>query len=341
VEEIEEEDLIEEKQVVITLTHLGYIKRIDAETYKTQRRGGRGIIAAGMRDNDFIRDIIITSTHDHLLFFTNFGKVYKIKAYEIPEAQRNAKGTPAVNFLQLMQRERITAVLPIRDFEEGKYLMFMTKKGLVKKTSLDNYANIKKGGLIAIKLNDGDELIGIDETTGKNMVTSVTKMGMTISFHEDDVRAMGRVAAGVKAITLGKEDEVVSMVLGEPGEQLLVVTKNGYGKRTDIEEYRIQSRGGKGLLTYDKKKFAKTGELIGACIIGDGDEVMLINSDGIIIRIGMADVRPMGRTTQGVKIMKVGDDSQIIAMAKVPPEEDGEDADGAESEEENDTGSGN
>ena len=322
--EIEEEDLIEESNVAITLTHLGYIKRVSADVYKTQRRGGRGITGLTTRDNDFVRDLIITSTHDFLMFFTNTGKVHKIKAYEIPEAQRTARGTPAINFLNLMQRERITAVMPIREFPEDKYLIAVTKKGTIKKTPLSQYDTNRKNGLIAINLRDGDEMIGIKQTSGTNVVVIVTKNGKSICFHEDDVRPMGRIAGGVRAIKLDDDDEVVAMDLAEKEDQLLVVTKNGYGKRTNVEDYRVQTRGGKGILTYDKAKFRKTGELIGATIVSGDDELLLINSDGIIIRIGAGEIRTMGRDTQGVKIMKVGEDAQIIALAKVIREEEDE-----------------
>ncbi|MCL2492477.1 MAG: DNA gyrase subunit A, partial [Clostridiales bacterium] len=320
--EIEDEDLIEESQVAITLTHLGYIKRIDADEYKIQHRGGKGIKALTTRENDFVRDLIITSTHDYLMFFTNTGKVHKIKAYEIPEAQRTAKGTPAINFLNLMQRERITALMPIREFPENRFLICVTKKGTIKKTPLSQYDTSRKNGLIAIALRDGDEMIGIKQSSGSDLVILVTKFGKSICFHEEDVRSMGRVAGGVRGIQLEDGDEVIAMDLVQPEEQLLVVTQFGYGKKTNVSEYTVQRRGGMGLLTYDKKKIVKTGELIGACTVEEGDEIMLINSDGILIRIGANDVSKLGRATQGVKIMKVGEEAQIIAMAKVAKEED-------------------
>lgn len=316
-EEIDEEDLIEEQKVAITLTHLGYIKRVSADTYKTQKRGGRGITGLTTRDNDFVKNLCITSTHDYLMFFTNTGKAHRIKAYEIPEAQRTAKGTPAVNFLNLMQRERITAVIPIQEFTPDKFLICVTKKGIIKKTDLSQFDTNRKTGLIAINLKDGDELIGIQETTGVKNVIIVTKHGKCICFSEEDVRPMGRLAGGVRAITLEKGDEVVAMELAEKNEELLVATKSGYGKRTSVKEYKIQARGGKGLLTYDKGKFEKTGELIGAMVVNDQDEILLINSDGIIIRIRADEVSKLGRTTQGVKIMKVAEEANIIALAKV------------------------
>ncbi len=324
-EEIDEEDLIQEKQVAVTLTHLGYLKRIPADTYKTQKRGGKGITGLTTRENDFVKNLIMTSTHDYLMFFTNTGKAHKIKAYEIPEATRTAKGTPAVNFLNLMQRERITAVIPIQDFSEDKYLMAVTKFGTIKKTALSNFDTSRKNGLLAINLKEGDQLVDIKQTTGTDNVIIVTKQGKCICFSEDDVRPMGRIAGGVRAIKLEDDDEVVSMELVQPDQELLVVTTNGYGKRTPVKEYKIQVRGGKGLLTYDKAKFKKTGELVGAMVVNEDDEILLINSDGIIIRIESKEVSVLGRATQGVKIMKVEEDSNIIALAKVIKDEDEED----------------
>ncbi len=320
--EIDEEDLIEEENVCVTLTHLGYIKRVPVDTYKSQKRGGKGVTGITTRENDFVKNLIMTSTHDYLMFFTNTGKAHKIKAYEIPEATRTAKGTPAVNFLNLMQRERITAVIPIKDFAEDKFLIAVTKQGTIKKTSLSNFDTNRKTGLIAMNLKDGDELIGIKQTSGTNNVIIVTKQGKCICFSEDDVRPMGRIAGGVRAIKLEKDDEVVAMELVEPGQELLVVTQKGFGKRTKVEDYKIQVRGGKGLLTYDKGKFKKTGELVGAMAVEDDDDILLINSDGIIIRMAAKEISKLGRATQGVKIMNVGEDANIIALAKVIRDEE-------------------
>jgi len=322
VDDFEDEDLIEEEQVAITLTHLGYIKRVPADTYKAQRRGGKGIMGITTRDNDFVKDLIMTSTHDYLMFFTNTGKAHKIKAFEVPEASRTARGTPAINFLNMMQRERITAVIPVQEFAEEKYLIAVTKKGTIKKTSLSQFDTHRKNGIIAINLKDDDQLIDIKETTGRNNIIIVTRKGKCICFSEEDVRPMGRIAGGVRAIKLEKDDEVVSMALVEPGQELLVATENGYGKRTPVEDYKIQVRGGKGLLTYDKTKFKKTGPLIGAMVVDEDDEVLMINSDGIIIRIRANEVSELGRATQGVKIMKVEDETKIVAMAKVIKDED-------------------
>lgn len=323
--ELDEEDLVEEENVAVTLTHLGYIKRVPADTYKAQRRGGKGIMGITTRDNDFVKDLIMTSTHDYLMFFTNTGKAHKIKAYEVPEATRTARGTPAINFLNLLQRERITAVIPVQDFAADRYLIAVTKHGTIKKTALSQFDTNRKTGLIAINLKEGDELIGIKETTGNNNVIIVTKKGKCICFSEKDVREMGRIAGGVRAIKLEGDDEVVAMELVEPGQQLFVATENGYGKRTPVEDYKVQVRGGKGLLTYDKAKFKKTGALVGAMVVDEDDEIMLINSDGIIIRIKASDVTVLGRATQGVRIMKVEDETKIVAMAKVIKEDEDDD----------------
>jgi DNA gyrase subunit A len=317
-DEFNEEDLIAEENVVVTISHLGYIKRIPSDTYRTQKRGGKGITGQSTRENDFVKHLVTTSTHDYLMFFTNFGKAFKIKGYEIPEGSRQAKGTPAINFLNLMQRERITTVMPVKDFTTDRYLIACTKMGMIKKMNISEFDTNRKAGLIAIKLHEGDELIAIQETSGTSNVIIITKRGKCICFSEDDVRTMGRNAAGVKAITLDPGDEIVSMELAEKNEQLLVVTKKGYGKRTPVRDYKVQARGGKGLLTYDKSKFDKTGELIGAMVVKDEDDVFLINSNGIIIRINAGEVSKLGRTTQGVRIMKVGEEAEIVSMAKGP-----------------------
>lgn len=335
VSDFDDEDLVEEEKVAVTLTHLGYIKRVPADTYKAQRRGGKGIMGITTRDNDFVKDLIITSTHDYLMFFTNTGKAHKIKAYEIPEATRTAKGTPAINFLNLMQRERITAVIPVKEFDKEKYLIAVTKNGTIKKTPISEFDTNRTTGLIAIKLKDDDQLIGIKETTGSNNVIIVTKHGKCICFSEEDVRSMGRIAGGVRAIKLEKDDEVVSMELVEHDQELFVVTENGYGKRTPVKDYKIQVRGGKGLLTYDKGKFKKTGALIGAMVVDSDDEILMINSEGIIIRIRANEVSELGRATQGVKIMKVDDETKIVAMAKVIKEDSLDDEDETETNDDN------
>lgn len=321
-DEFDDEDLIEEESVAVTLTHLGYIKRVPADTYKAQRRGGKGITGITTRENDFVKDLIMTSTHDYLLFFTDTGKVHKLKAYEIPEASRTAKGTPAVNLLNLMQKERITAIIPVSQFDDENYLIMVTKNGTIKKTALSQFDTNRKNGLIAINLKDDDSLIGVRETCGDDNIILVTRKGKCISFSEKDVRSMGRIAAGVRGIKLDKADTVVDMDILENDKEILVVTQNGYGKRTPVKDYIIQARGGKGVLTYNKSKFSKTGELIGAKVVDEDDEILLINSDGIIIRIRAEEVSKLSRSTQGVKIMRVDDDANIVAMAKVIKEDE-------------------
>ena len=319
---IDEEYLIDEEDVAVTLTHLGYIKRVPENTYKAQRRGGKGIVGLTTRETDFVKDLIITSTHDYLMFFTDLGKVYKIKAYEIPEASRTAKGTPVINFLNLDQGERVTAVIPVKEFADDNYLIMVTKNGTIKKTPMSQFDTNRKTGLIAITLKDDDKLIAVSQSSGDESVYVITKKGKSITFPEDDVRSMGRSAGGVRAISLDDGDEVVSMELDSTGErELLVMTKKGFGKRTNLDEYRVQTRGGKGVATYDKTKFAKTGELVGATLVSDDDEIMLINSNGVIIRIRANEISKSGRTTQGVKIMKVEDGDEIVSFAKVLDED--------------------
>ena len=320
--ELDEEALIDEEDVAITLTHLGYVKRVPADTYKAQRRGGKGIVGLTTRESDFVRDLIITSTHDFLMFFTDMGRVYKIKAYEIPEASRTAKGTPVINFLNLNSTERVTAMIPVREFKADECLVMVTKQGTIKKTPMSEFDTNRKTGLIAITLKEGDKLISVALANGNENVLVVTKLGKAIAFSEEDVRPMGRNAGGVRAILLEKGDEVVSMELDiDQQRKMMVITENGFGKRTPLEEYRLQARGGKGVATYDKSKFGKTGTLVGATLVSEDDEVMVINSNGVIIRIRADEVSTLGRTTQGVKIMKVEKGNRIVSFAKVVDEE--------------------
>ena len=320
--ELDEEALIDEEDVAITLTHLGYVKRVPADTYKAQRRGGKGIVGLTTRESDFVRDLIITSTHDYLMFFTDMGRVYKIKAYEIPEASRTAKGTPVINFLNLNSTERVTAMIPVREFNANECLVMVTKQGTIKKTPMSEFDTNRKTGLIAITLKEGDKLISVALANGDENVLVVTKQGKAIAFSENDVRPMGRNAGGVRAILLEKGDEVVSMELDiDQSRKMLVITENGFGKRTPLEEYRLQARGGKGVATYDKTKFSKTGLLVGATLVSEDDEVMVINSNGVIIRIRADEVSTLGRTTQGVKIMKVEKGNRIVSFAKVVDED--------------------
>jgi len=318
-DEINIEDMIEKEDVIITLTHSGYIKRIPESTYRIQRRGGKGITGLTTKENDFVENLVVTSTHDTILFFTNNGKAYLLKAYEIPEGKRQAKGTNIVNLLNLGRNEYITAVIPIHEYDPESNLIFVTKNGIIKKTKMHLFKNIRKNGIIAINLKEEDELIQVKKTEGNRELILVTAKGMSIRFNENDVREMGRNATGVKAINLTENDEVVAMDLVEEGKHLLVVSEYGYGKRTQLSEYRVQSRGGKGLKTYNIKD--KTGLLVSAKVVDDEDEVIMISKSGIIIRLKVKDISVMGRSTQGVKLMKIEEDDRIMAVAKYVEEE--------------------
>ncbi|HBF1619495.1 TPA: DNA gyrase subunit A [Clostridioides difficile] len=318
--EIDMRDLISDEEIAITLTHFGYIKRLPSDTYKSQKRGGRGISALTTREKDFVRHLVTTTTHSRLLFFTNKGRVFKLNAYEIPEGKRQAKGTAIVNLLQLSADEKIATLIPIDGNDENEYLLLATKKGIVKKTKREEFKNINKSGLIAIGLRDDDELIGVELTDGKQEVLLVTKEGMSIRFDENDIRYMGRTAMGVKGITLSKEDFVVSMNLCSKGTDVLVVSKNGFGKRTNIEEYRSQIRAGKGIKTYNISE--KTGTIVGADMVNEDDEIMIINSDGVLIRIRVNEISLFGRVTSGVKLMKTNDEVNVVSIAKINIEEE-------------------
>ncbi|HBF0328079.1 TPA: DNA gyrase subunit A [Clostridioides difficile] len=318
--EIDMRDLISDEEIAITLTHFGYIKRLPSDTYKSQKRGGRGISALTTREEDFVRHLVTTTTHSRLLFFTNKGRVFKLNAYEIPEGKRQAKGTAIVNLLQLSADEKIATLIPINGNDENEYLLLATKKGIVKKTKREEFKNINKSGLIAIGLRDDDELIGVELTDGKQEVLLVTKEGMSIRFDENDIRYMGRTAMGVKGITLSKEDFVVSMNLCSKGTDVLVVSKNGFGKRTNIEEYRSQIRAGKGIKTYNISE--KTGTIVGADMVNEDDEIMIINSDGVLIRIRVNEISLFGRVTSGVKLMKTNDEVNVVSIAKINIEEE-------------------
>lgn len=311
----EDEDLIDDEEVVITLTHGGYIKRLPIDTYNAQKRGGRGIQGVSAKEDDFVEHVIITSTLKNILFFTNKGKAYKLKGYEIPEAGRTAKGMNVVNILPLEAEENIQAVMSIKTFDKDNYLLMGTKSGIVKKTSLDKYENIRKNGLNAINLREDDEIVGVRITNGSNQVLFVTRFGYSIRFSEAEVRDMGRTATGVKAITLRAGDEAVSMVIAKEEEELLVVSEKGFGKRTAMINYTLQRRGGKGIKTY--KITEKTGNVVSARVVSDLDEMMLINSDGIVIRINVSDISTTSRNAMGVTLMKTGEDVNIVAVAKI------------------------
>ena len=315
VNEIDVEDLIQEKEIVITLTHSGYIKRISSDVYSAQKRGGKGIQAMSTKEDDFVEHVMVTSTHSDILFFTNRGRVYKLRGYQIPEAGRAAKGTNVINLIAIEPDERIETVLTVNDVYENGYLFMGTKNGIVKKTNLNEFKNLRKNGLIAINLREGDELLKVKMTRGDANIIMVTQNGLAIKFNEQDVRPMGRTASGVKAISLSDDDIAVCMDIAVDDEDLLVVSENGFGKRTPISEYKVQNRGGKGLLTY--KINDKTGKLIGATMCKAEDELMLINNSGVAIRINIEDVSVTGRATMGVKLMRTLEEEQVVTITKI------------------------
>ena len=312
--EIDVEDLIKEEQTVVTLTHFGYIKRMPIDTYKSQRRGGKGITGLSTREEDFVKQIFTASTHDTILFFSNKGKLYRLKGYEIPEAGRTAKGTAIVNLLSLDAGEKISAVIPIQNFAEGKYLLMGTKNGLIKKTALKEYDSTRKTGLQGITLKDNDELISVKLTDGEDNVVLVTKNGLCITFDEKDVRPIGRTAQGVIGIRIDEDDEVIGMesVIRGGKATLLAITENGFGKRTETDEYRVQIRGGKGVITY--KITPKTGKLVGVKICNGDEDVMLITDKGTIIRLKVSEVSILGRSTQGVTLMRTSDGGKVVSI---------------------------
>ena len=330
VNEIDIEDLIQEEDVVITLTHSGYIKRISADTYSSQRRGGKGIQAMSTKEDDFVEHLMITSTHSDVLFFTNKGRVYKLRAYEVHDAGRQAKGTNLINLIAIEPDEKIQTVLTVTDEKKEGFLFMGTKQGIVKKTPLSEFKNLRKNGLIAISLKDGDELLKVKNTYGDANIMVVTQNGYAVKFNEKDVRSMGRTASGVKAINLKEDDIAVCMDIAVDGEELLVISENGYGKRTPIAEYKLQNRGGVGLITY--KISEKTGKLAGATICKVDDELMLINSSGVAIRINVADISVTSRSAMGVTLMRTNEDEKVVAIAKILSSDDQETESGDEAE---------
>lgn len=314
------EDLIKEEQTVVALTHFGYIKRMPIDTYRSQRRGGKGITGIATREEDFVKQIFTASTHDTILFFTNKGKLYKLRGYEVPEAGRTAKGTAIVNLLSLDAGEKVSAVIPIQNFAEGKYLLMATKKGLIKKTALAEYNSARKTGLQGITLKDDDELITVRLTDGQDNVVLVTREGMCITFDEKDVRPIGRVSQGVIGIRLSDKDEVIGMesVIAGGKATLLAITENGFGKRTELDEYRVQIRGGKGVITY--KITPKTGKLVGVRIATEEEDVMLITDTGTIIRLQVKDISVLGRSTQGVTLMRTSDGGKVVSIETLIPD---------------------
>ena len=313
--EISMEDMIPNENTVLAMTHLGYIKRMTVDNFKVQHRGGKGIKGITTIENDFIEDLLMTTTHHYILFFTNFGRVYRLKAYEIPESSRVARGTAMVNLLQLNPGEHVSAVIPVKEYNENKNIFIVTKKGIVKKTSIMEYAHIRKTGIIGINLRDDDELIEVKQTDADTEIFLVTKYGKCIRFKETDVRTTGRSAMGVIGMTLNYDDEVVGMQLDHQGDSLLIVSANGMGKRTSTDEYSVQNRGGKGVKCY--KVTDKTGDIIGVKAVNDDHEIMMITSTGIIIQIKMSDLRLIGRDTSGVKLIDLEDGVTVAQIAKV------------------------
>lgn len=328
VDQIEDEDLIPQESIAITLTHNGYIKRLPISTYRSQKRGGRGVQGMGTNEDDFVEHLLTTSTHDTILFFTNKGKVYKKKGYEIPEYGRTAKGIPIVNLLEIDRDEWINTMIRVEDFVEDWFLFFTTKKGISKRTPVTEFANIRTNGLIAIHLKEEDELISVKLTDGHKDIIIGTKNGMLIRFPETDVRSMGRSATGVKGINLSGDDEVVGMEILEENDDVLIVTKNGYGKRTKGSEYRIQSRGGKGLKTCNIT--SKNGPLIAVKTVTGEEDVMLITAGGVLIRMAVGDISVLGRNTMGVKLIRLGDEEYVATVAKVEKDEEENHADPVE-----------
>ena len=338
VDEVTDEELIERENIVIAMTKLGYIKRMPEDLFKAQNRGGKGIRGMQTIDEDYIENLIVTTTHNYLMFFTNTGRVYRLKGYEIPEAGRTARGVAIVNLLQLQAGEKITAVIPLKSYEDGKYLFMATRNGMVKKTDILEYQNVRKTGLTAIVLRDNDELIEVKATNGDDDIFLITKKGMSIRFNEKDVRQTGRTSMGVKGIHLGKNDIVISMQMSSQGEKILLVTENGMGKRTLISEFNVQNRGGKGVKCY--KITEKTGDLVGAKIVTDENDVMIITTEGIIIRTSCDGISTLGRVTSGVKIINLNYDNnvKVASMTEVQKEEfDDEDPEGENPEETEDT----
>ncbi|MBW3019763.1 DNA gyrase subunit A [Candidatus Woesearchaeota archaeon] len=319
--DVEDEDLIKEEDMVVTLTHEGYIKRLPIDTYKNQNRGGKGVIATKTKDEDFVEEIFVSSTHSYLLIFTDKGKVYWKKVYTIPEASRTAKGIPIVNLIRKEKDEKVTAVIPVREFEEGKFLMFATKNGTIKRTSLDNYSNPRNGGIIALGLEEGDELINVALTSGNDQIMIATKDGRAVKFNETDAREMGRNAKGVRGIKIRKS-EVVGMVIANDEDTLLTITNKGYGKKTPISDYRLINRGGSGVRNI--KCTEKNGEVVSIKTIEGNEDLILISRNGIAIRTSSSNISTIGRNTQGVRVMKMSEDDKVVAVAKYANEEETE-----------------
>lgn len=330
-EDFAAEDLIADEDIVVTITHLGYIKRMPVSTYRNQRRGGRGIMGITTKEEDFVEHLFVTSTHENILFFTNRGRVYQLKGYEIPEAGRQARGTAIINLIQVESGERVNAVIPIKEFKADCNLFMGTKRGVVKKTSLDEFASIRKGGLIAINLDENDELIDVRLTDGKQEVVIVTQLGQSIRFPETDVRMMGRTARGVRGITLDDGDQVVGMEIVRESADLLVISEQGIGKRTALSEYRVQSRGGKGIKTMKLRE--RHGVIVGTKVVSENDELMVITAEGLILRTSIQNISKTGRDTQGVRIIRLDENDRVVTLARVVATDEKDEENGSEMDE--------
>ena len=324
-ESILDEDLIPQEDVIITISHTGYIKRLPVHTYKAQKRGGKGVIGMDTKESDFVEHLFVSNTHHYLMFFTDKGKAYRLKAYEIPDLSRTARGTPIINLIQIEQGEKISAVIPVEDFNAAQNLFFATEQGIVKKTPLEDYSNIRKVGLIAIGLREDDKLIGVRLTDGNKEIVMGTKDGMSIRFPEGDVRPMGRSATGVKGIQLSEGDVVIDMDIIDPSSSVLIVTSKGYGKRTPVEDYRIQTRGGKGIKTLNIT--AKNGPVVGLKVVEADEDLMIITSQGTIIRMSIDGISEMGRNTQGVRLINIKDDDEVSTVTRVQKNENDPESD--------------
>lgn len=330
-DDIDIEDLIEEEEQVVTLTHFGYIKRLPSDTYRTQRRGGKGVIGLATREEDFVKTVITCSTHAYLLFFTNKGRMFRMKTYEIPEGGRTAKGIPIVNLLQLEPEERVTTLLSVKEINEDQYLLMITENGTVKKTPIDDFRNVRKGGIRAISLAEDEKLISVDITNGNDEIIIGTRKGMAIRFHEDNVRSMGRIAHGVRGINLRSGDYVIGAGVLREGGDVLVVSENGFGKRTTAEDYRLQNRGGTGIKTYHITE--KTGELAGLQVVDDSEDIIFITETGNVIRVAASDIKQTGRNAMGVTLMRFEENNRIVSVARTVHEEEEETAEVAGEEE--------
>ena len=330
--EVDIEDLIPQEECVLTLTNFGYVKRQKMDTYRTQRRGGRGISGMSRREEDVATEMFVINSHDYVMFFTSTGRVYRLKCYEIPEGSRTSKGMNIANLLPITAEEKVTSMIRVPEFDEEKYLVMVTRNGIIKRTLLSAYNSARKGGLIAIELDEGDELAWVRVTDGSNELIVATKKGMAIRFHERDVRLVGRTARGVKAITLGEDDCVVGMARLREGGKVLTVSETGYGRLSPISDYRIQYRGGKGLLNYHVDKY---GDVAAIKVVDLDDDVILISADGVIIRIQADSIRECARPSKGVRVMRIGEDNKVVTLARAPHEEedDGEELEGLENTE--------